>query len=362
MFSQEISEYFARLGHETRSVYLYEYKGDRALPLRDGDVELRGMEAAKLERFPGIHPGLLGALRREIAAFRPDIVQVNGARTVKYGAMAKRLSGARRRCKLVYRNIDIASYWNRGDVRVAVYRRMFMSQMDGAIWVSNAAMLDGERLYRLSVPSVTIPNGINTKKLVADVSREDLRRRLGAAPGDLVLLFVGSLVNQKRPDRFLRIVAKAAAQIPGVRAWLVGDGPLRPSLEEQADALGIRGRCTFFGYTEAVAEFMLASDLMVMTSDTEGLPAVALEAQYAGLPVVTTDVGGVAEAVLNERTGIVVERPFEVGLLDAVCRLAADRSRRIELGAAAHVWASENFSIERTGERYLEYFRALLPR
>ena len=135
-FAYELSENLIEGGHDVRTVYLYPYTGDKPLPLREGDVVLGGDERHVFEKVPGVHPGLARALHAEIERFAPDIVQANGARTVKYSAAAKVLAGSKPSWALVYRNIDVPSFWNRKKLSVAAYRHVFMPRMDGVIGVS----------------------------------------------------------------------------------------------------------------------------------------------------------------------------------------------------------------------------------
>ena len=96
--------------------------------------------------------------------------------------------------------------------------------MDGVIGVSEHCLEDVLDLYKMDVPARAILNGIDERKLVPSGNRAELRTRLGAEDGDVVLLFLGSLVNQKRPDRFVRVLAQVIEQRPKVRGWVVGDG------------------------------------------------------------------------------------------------------------------------------------------
>ena len=185
----------------------------------------------------------------------------------------------------------------------------------------------------MDVPAQAILNGIDERKLAPSGNRAELRTRFGAHEDDVVLLFLGSLVDQKRPDRFVRVLAQVVEQRPEVRGWVVGDGALREEAEALAAKHGIADRCTFFGYQDRVADFIAAADVFVMTSDTEGVPAVVLEAGYLGLPVVATNVGGMRECVLDGKTGMLVSEPFEDGLAGAITELVDDPSMREQMGA-----------------------------
>lgn len=360
MFVYDLSRRFETLGMEVKTVYLYDSDGERPLPLHDSDVCLHGPEDHPFERFLGFHPSLLRSVANEIEGFAPDIVQVNGSRTVKYGAAAKRLFGSNGGWRLVYRNIGIPSDWHRWLGTILVYRRAIIPQMDGVISVSKISLEDAKALYRLRMPSKVILNGISASRLATSSERQEVRRRHGAAPGDLVLLFVGYLEPAKRPDRFVRVLAAVCREHPGTRAWVVGDGPLRGETERLAEALGLGERISFVGAREDVAEYMNAADVFVVTSDTEGIPAVVLEAGYLGLPVVATNVGGLSECVWDGETGLLVEDVSEDQLAEAILELAFDDDLRKSMGERARERVRGKLMIDQIASEYLGFYEELL--
>lgn len=168
------------------------------------------------------------------------------------------------------------------------------------------------------------------------------RQRLGLAETQRWLLFVGNLLPVKAPDFLLRAFARIAAACPEARLALAGRGPLRSALEAQAAALGLAERVRFLGPLDAaaVADWMRAADLLVMTSRNEGLPNVILEAQACGLPVVATRVGGIHEVVDEPWKGELTP-PGDVSAWSAavLARLAAPAEReRLAVLGMARAW------------------------
>lgn len=357
VFAYDLNRRFEELGIEARTVYLYAYEGANALPLHDGDVCLRGSEHHLFERFPKVEPGLLAGVKREIGRFRPDFVQVNGSRTVKYGALSKRLLGDEIHGKLIYRNIGIPADWHRWWGSVLVYRKLIMPHMDGVIGVSRYS-LDGARsLYDLRVPSSVILNGVSPERLKVTIARQELRRAQGVKDEDVVLLFLGFLDTVKRPERFVRVLAEASRRVPGLHGWVVGDGPQRARSEALAADLGITDRIRFFGTQDEVANFMGAADLFIMTSRSEGVPAVVLEAGLLGLPVVATRVGGLPECVRDGETGILTPPESESEMVASIVALATSPERRRRMGESAKAWVRGNLTIDHVADRYLEFYR-----
>lgn len=358
IFAKQLSEWLEKLGHQTRSVYLYPHDG-KQLETQPSDVLLSGRERSVLEKVPGLHPGLLARLREVVREFQPDIIQVNGARTVKYGA-GLRLLAPRPPWRIVYRNIDSPKFWVRGTARRLFYRQFVMRSIDGVVGVSRRTLDEVSELYGPSVPKLHIANGVDLAALRPARDRAAVRAALDTRDDAVVAIFIGNLGPQKRPDRFLEVLAGAGRGLSGLQGWLLGDGPDRTALEARVGELGLEGRVRFLGYQEHVADFMAAADVYVSTSDTEGIPAVVAETAYLGLPTLGFSVGGMPECVLEGRTGQLYPPGSTSQLMAGLIGLATDSERRRTLGRQAREWALDNYSIERVGAEYLNFYRRLL--
>ena len=127
--------------------------------------------------------------------------------------------------------------------------------------------------------------------------RRDIRAELNISKSAPVLLGVMRLVEQKTPEAFVEIVRSVHAFLPEVRAILVGDGPLRGTVEEQCKSVGLCGVLHVVGAQDNPRPFYEAANIVFMTSKFEGMSNVALEAQMYGIPVVSTDVVGMRDAL-----------------------------------------------------------------
>jgi glycosyltransferase involved in cell wall biosynthesis len=361
IFALQLSRELHRQGHDVRTAYLYPHRSAESLPLAPDDYLLSGKEHHPFEKLPGFHPDLLRGICQVIDDFGPDTVQVNGARTVKYGAFAKSF-GRTGQWRLVYRNIDNPTYWVRDGLHRWFYRRLVMPRIDGVIGVSETTLHAVHALYGLSVPSRFIPNGIDPVPLEATPAPEIIRRDKQVPPECSVVLFMGSLTEQKRPDRFLRVLRSVYEREPNIQGWILGDGPLRAELESLARNLGLLDVVRFWGYQREVAPYITASDLVVVTSDSDGIPAVVLEAGYLGKPVVATRVGGLAECVVDGDTGRLVEPKDETALAQAVLELLRNSQLREAMGNRATKWIRGNFTMDTVGRQYLEFYQEVLSR
>lgn len=203
------------------------------------------------------------------------------------------------------------------------------------------------RHYGLDVRRVhVIPNGRSAAAFApADFQRRDAaRKRLGLpATADLVAS-VGALSPEKRVDDAIA----AVATLPDVALVVAGDGPERSALEALAHRVA-PGRVHFLGATEGADTVLEASDVLVLSSASEGVPGVLIEAGLSGLPVVATDVGWVRDVVLPGDTGLLVppERP---DLLAAALKSAL--SQRDALGNAAREHCRATFDMETVTDRW----------
>jgi L-malate glycosyltransferase len=188
--------------------------------------------------------------------------------------------------------------------------------------------------------------------------RESADRR----PGCLRVGMVARMnAHYKNHAGFMRIASRIHGQMPEVEFLLAGDGPLRPELEKQAQDLGLGNQVVFLGDRKDIPDILASMDVAVLTSDSESLSNVLLEAMAAGLPVVAYHVGGNAELVSEER-GLLIPAGDEERFAAAVLRLLALPAMRLQLGQNGREFAQENFTLEHTLARYEACYQTLLEK
>jgi glycosyltransferase involved in cell wall biosynthesis len=177
--------------------------------------------------------------------------------------------------------------------------------------------------------------GVDPELFSPEHRREHLRLRL-LDGGDLLLLSVGRLSQEKRLDVLLAAFAQLRGSLPGARLAVVGDGPARPALEQGAPA-GVR----FLGELHGIelAEVYASADVFCFPSTTDTFGQVLLEAGASGLPVVAARAGGGAELVADGSTGLLVKPDDATALAAALRLLAGDAGLRAQLGAAGRLLA-----------------------
>lgn len=206
-----------------------------------------------------------------------------------------------------------------------------------------------------------IHNGTEVPPLLAAEARPDARRRARAElglPGDGPLFVaIGSLYPVKDHATLLR----AAAWLPGARIAIAGRGDEEAALRDLATSLGIADRVHLLGLRDDVPRVLAACDAFVQPSLSEGLPLAVLEAMAHGCAVVATRVGGVAEAVVEGETGLLVPPGDPAKLADALREVANDPALAAAFAEAGWRRAHAEFSTDAMTDRYLALYGELLP-
>jgi len=177
-------------------------------------------------------------------------------------------------------------------------------------------------------------------------SRPELRREWFGRDDVLVFGTVARLTVQKGHTYLLDAIPQILNHLPQARFVFVGDGPLRESLQNKANHLGVASAVKFLGSRSDVPELLHGFDVFVLPSLWEGLPNVVLEAMATGLPVVATAVEGTVEAVVNGETGILVPAKKPEPLAEAIVRMGKNEKLRAQMGNASRKRVEQHFSLE----------------
>lgn len=193
----------------------------------------------------------------------------------------------------------------------------------------------------------TLPLGMNlTPLLAAECRKGELRAelRLGDAP---LVGIVARLVPIKAHEIFLAVAARVRQTFPRARFLIVGDGESRPSIERAVEKLGLRDAVVFLGWRADIDRLYADLDVVVLTSRNEGSPVALIEAMAAGVPVVSTDVGGVADVVTHGVTGLLAPRDDEAALAAHVVSILGDPGGAREMGQRGRRHVVPIYSAER---------------
>ena len=200
--------------------------------------------------------------------------------------------------------------------------------------------------------TITIHNGVSTSTFVpSQTNGAALRARLGIDPEEFLLICAARLTKVKGVDILLQAVSQVIHQSISCKCIIVGDGPLKEILLLQAQSLGLVGRVFFEGFQKDVRPYLQAGSAFILTSHVEGLPLSVLEAMASGLPCIVTNVGGSAEAVIDQLVGLVIPPASVNATAEAIRYLATHPNERDRMASAARETVCQKFDIEdRMGE------------
>jgi glycosyltransferase involved in cell wall biosynthesis len=170
---------------------------------------------------------------------------------------------------------------------------------------------------------------------------------------------IGSLMWRKGYEYALLAVRTVLDRGIDIELAIAGEGPDRSHVEFMRSELGLESHVNFLGQFEedAVLELLQSSDVFLHTSLSEGISNGAIEAMACGLPIVTTDVGGMPEAVQHGRHGLVVPPRDSYSLADALGQLLDSRDLRMEMGASGRSRAVEEFNVRDQGHLFVAMYR-----
>jgi glycosyltransferase involved in cell wall biosynthesis len=235
----------------------------------------------------------------------------------------------------------------------------------GVVLTSNSAQ--AARAYEewLGLPGGSvpvIPNGVEPLPAKPGANDEALWTKF-AQTDDKDHFTLGAVMridDNKRPFDWLEIAARVHAAHPNSRFIIVGEGPLADESREYAARLGLRDHVLFTGRSRSVGYWLSKLDALLLTSRFEGTPNVLIEAQMAGVPVVTTPAGGAAETVVQGITGFALDSLETIDVAEAaealmkIVRQSPDE--RATMRAAAQDWAKRRYSVERMLQTTIDIF------
>lgn len=331
MVAMELSEELDLLGHENQVVALglaHDGGQDPALPplvARSGvGVDVLLLDAVRLRRW----------LRRN----QVDIVLAHGGWAVQVVALAVPRGGP----QLVWQRIlgfpsgvfRLPRRW---------WWRLMIGRLDAAVALTPPLEEEMRRLG-FEGPVWVIPNARRPERFMA-LDRAEERARLCAEidvdPGVDLLGFVGHFVRQKRPERAVEVLSRVRSLGRPAHLVMAGGGTLMDEVRAEAKTRGVEEHVTFLGHRNDVEHVFAGVDVVVLTSDDEGIPGVAIEAHMAGAPVVTFPVGGVAGVVTDGVTGAVLDDHDPATMADTVDRLLGDPDRLAHMSEAARARAAD---------------------
>ncbi|MFF0051722.1 glycosyltransferase [Streptomyces sp. NPDC005498] len=280
---------------------------------------------------------LTAAMRR----FRPHIVHTHTAKAGALGRTAAVLARVPARVHTFHGHL-LQGYFPPAKTRLVVQAERSLASFTDRLVAVGRSVRDDLLAAGIGQPNqyAVVPPGTRP---AASPSRSEARKQLSIPEDSLVVAYVGRVTRIKRPDRFLSVVRDVRRAVPAAQFLVCGDGDLHGDLETAAD---VRDSLHLLGWRADVETVYAAADLVLLTSDNEGMPVSLIEAGMAGVPAVATNVGSVAEVVRDGQTGLLAQ-PDASALTRHTVRILRDGQLRRRMGEQARVWTSQQFGAER---------------
>jgi glycosyltransferase involved in cell wall biosynthesis len=280
-----------------------------------------------------------------------DLVHANGT-----PAALAAVPAARRR--------GLPAIWHCRDlVPLGPAARVLRNRCARVVAISGAVADHLARELGPDAPVVTIPNGVDLRRLAPRGRRVETRRELGLAPDDFVVATLGQLVPWKNHRRFIEAAALAARELPRARflvvgADLFGDHPAYiRELHALAATRGLAERLVWTGYRADPGAVLEAADVLVHPAEREPFGRAVAEAMALGVPVVAADDAGPRELIRPGQDGILLPLGADrATLAQAIVTLATDPALAARLGAAARDRIRAHFDVRATAERLMDLY------
>ncbi len=204
-----------------------------------------------------------------------------------------------------------------------------------------------------------IPNGVDVDRFRPRPIDNALRRQIGLPDGAPVAGILAALRPEKHHEMFLHVAAQVRREVPAAHFLVIGDGSLRPGLEQLAGELGLREVVHFLGTRSDVPELLALLDVLLLTSHNEANPVSILEALACGKPVVATRVGSVPETVLDGQVGYLVEPGGVDSMAQRVVQLFHNPARAAALGASGRQSVIDGWSLDQMVRGYEDLLERL---
>lgn len=231
-----------------------------------------------------------------------------------------------------------------------------IQQSDAVTAVSDFLRDETHRYFDCRKKVITVPNFVDLHRFTPSV-RPGLRERF-CPEGHRLLIHISNFRRVKRIDRVVEWFHRISDQVPS-SLLMVGDGPELPRAEQSVREGGLSGKVHFIGRQDPVESLLGVSDLLLLPSETESFGLAALEALACGVPVMSSDAGGLPELIEDGRGGILVSENGQAQGIERAVALLSDPSR-LDQFRQASIRRASNYALERILPLYEALYRQVL--
>lgn len=322
------------------------------------ELAATGFKVEVLQRKPGLDRRCMKRLMSFVRSERVDIIHAHQYTPFFY-ALAAGLGRRRPPVLFTEHGRWFPDFPRRKRI---LFNRLFLRRRDRVVAVGNSvkqALIDNEGIQEKRIQ--VIYNGIDLRRYGAQRHQRDaVRGSLGLSRDDFVIIQVARLDALKDHLTAIRTMHRVRETLPDAKLLIVGAGLEEAKIRAEVQRLGLDNHIRLLGLRHDVPRLLAAADTFLLTSISEGIPLTLIEAMAAGLPVVSTDVGGVREIVEHAVTGFLAPAGDDAALRDALVTIAASSDRREHFAAAARNRAEDRFSERQMMDAYRRVYDDML--
>jgi len=312
----------------------------------------------------------LKEIREIIREFKPDIVHTHASKAGAIGRLAARKE-----------NVPIVVHTFHGHVfhsyfgwfKTLIYKiaeRRLAKKTDAIIAISDIQKNELVNIHKIAKSDkiYTIPLGFDLNKFQEnrETKRVNFRTKYQLHESEIAIGIIGRLTAIKNHNLFfdvLKIISKNSTK--KIRAFIIGDGELMSELKSKANEIENKSELIRFEFTSwitNIAEILPGLDIVALTSFNEGTPVSLIEAQAANVPVISTNVGGVADVLLNGKTGFVIDGFEPAAYAEKLRILIEDEEIRKNMSQNGWIHVKDKFHYERLCKDVAELYQMLLEK
>lgn len=304
-----------------------------------------------------MHKGIdLRALKKLIQIIRNHnigIVHTHSSVDARYGGLAARITG-----RPVVRSRHLSTLIKRSPLSWLLYMKL----ADRVI--TSAESIRQEMIHRNRMSSekiIAIPAGIDEKKFSLDRDLPDIRSKLGFSDSDFVIGVVAVIRSWKGHKHLIDAVNLLKNRIPNIRLLIVGDGPIRTEIEQKIVQDGLGDHALLTGHQVDPAPYIKAMDVAILPSYSNEATSQSLpQAMAMKRPVISTNIGGLPEVVIHEKTGLLVPPSDTESIATAIQRLFDEPKLRTELSESGYRHVLEHFTFSHMIDKTESVYRSIL--
>lgn len=224
-------------------------------------------------------------------------------------------------------------------------------------FISDNSLVVGEYKKR-GFKCEAIHNGIDCveKFNINKYDRDSERNKLNIESDDLLIYFIGRLSPEKNPDIFLKAAQRVVKKYKNAKFFIIGDGPMRSDIEKEI-ASSNNKNIKYLGYQTDIPRYLSAADVFVLPSKIEGFPLSNIEAMAMGVCVISSDVGGVKDAVADGKNGFLVKANSVDDLEKAIEDVIKNKDKLRTVSKEAIKTVNDNFSLEILSQKYNNLYK-----